>query len=239
MSCLSWIVGGVALFGGIAAATAAEPQRGALSVCAGELSTMCGSVEAGNGKKMRCLLQNQDQLSADCDAAVKIRMQSRGGRLGEVEMAQVQPAQVQPAPAPSSTPVPVANPKAVKSARINKKACKAELATLCSTTTGSRTKCLIANEAKLGPECAAAVAVSKQTREVAKAACVTDAAKLCGSARGAERMQCLEANKPKLTPACLARVEKKEARQAKGAAAPAAPAPAPAASAPAKTAPKQ
>jgi hypothetical protein len=246
MSCLSWIFGGVAAsgvyFAGLVAATAAEPQRGALSVCAGELSSMCGAVEAGNGKKMRCLLQNQDQLSADCDAAVKIRMQVRGGRLGEVEMAQAQPAQMQPAPPPSSTPAPVGSPKLGKSGRINKKACKAELATLCSTTAGSRTKCLIANEAKLGPECAAAVAVSKQTREVAKAACVTDAAKLCGTARGAERMQCLEANKPKLTPACLARVEKKEARQAvKGTAptAPAAPTPAPPAGAPAKAAPKQ
>ncbi len=230
LSFLSLVVGGVAafgvVFGATVAATAAEPQRGALSVCAAELSTLCGSIEAGSGKKMRCLLQHQPQLSADCDAAVKIRMQARSGRLGDVEPAQAQAAQLQPAPAAGGTPAPAANAKLGKSGRINKKACKAELATLCSTTAGSRTKCLIANEAKLGPECAAAVAVSKQTREVAKAACVLDAAKLCGAARGAERMQCLEANKPKLTPACLARVEKKEARQAaKGAVAPATAAP--------------
>ena len=195
---------------------AAEPQGGALSVCAGDLSTLCPSIEAGNGKKMRCLMEHQAQLSPNCDTAVKVRVQARGNRLGGVEMAQAQmmPAAGGAAPAAApATPPSTAPVKLGKSGRINKKACKVELATLCSTTTSSRTKCLIANQSKLGPECAATVAVGQQAREVAKAACVMDAAKLCGPARGAQRVQCLEANKAQLSPSCLARIEKREVKK--------------------------
>ena len=201
----------------ISSASAAEPQSAAFSMCTADLTALCPSVEAGNGKKMRCLLEHQAQLSASCDAAVKSRMATRANRLGGVELAQATPTT--PAPAASQPSAPV---KVGKSGRINKKACRAELASLCATTAGSRTKCLIANQSKLGPECAAAVAVTQQTREVAKAACVTDAAKLCGTARGPQRLQCLESNKAQLSPACLTRIEKKEAKQAIRAGAPAA-----------------
>lgn len=211
-----YVIATSAVFATLTPAWAVEPQGGALSVCAADLSTLCPSVEAGNGKKMRCLMEHQAQLSPNCDTAVKVRVQARGNRLGGVEMAQAQTAPAAGGAVPAATPAtpPSAAPvKLGKSGRINKKACKAELATLCSTTTSSRTKCLIANQSKLGPECAAAVAVGLQAREVAKAACVMDAAKLCGTARGAQRLQCLEANKAQLSPSCLARIEKREAKK--------------------------
>ena len=218
MAVSSVIAAGLGLVA-VTAAIAAQPQGGALSTCKGELTRLCAGVEAGNGKKMNCLLQHQGQLSADGDAAITVRVQTRSDRLGGVDVAQAAPAAGTAAPA--ATLPPAAAVKPVKSVRLNKKACRAELATLCATTTVSRTKCLMANQPKLGPECAAAVAVVAQTREVAKAACVVDAAKLCGAVRGAARTQCLEANKAQLSPACLARIERKEAKQAVKAASPA------------------
>ena len=205
------------------AAGAAEPQPGspqagvtpssAMSICSQDLAKLCPGIEAGGGKKLSCLMSNTPQLSADCDAAVKIRVHARGepGLQGGVP-AGVQLAQAATPPAAATAP-PAAIVKPGKAGRLNKKACKAELASLCATVTSSRTKCLMANQPKLGPECAAAVAAVAQTREVAKAACVMDAAKLCGSARGAARTQCLEANKAQLSPACLTRIERKEAKQ--------------------------
>lgn len=118
------------------------------------------------------------------------------------------------APPAAVAPAQAVPPKPGKAGRLDKKACRAELAALCAKTTGSRTKCLIANQSKLGPACAAAVAQTVQVREVAKAACVVDAKKLCGSAKGEARTLCLEANKPQLSPACLARIEKKELKAA-------------------------
>lgn len=201
------------------AANADTPRAAALSICAPDLTRLCAGIEAGNGKKMRCLLQNQAQLSPDCNQVMIERMQTRSNRLGGAEVAQIQPTP-QPsaggaataAPAPAIEPSTAA-PRLGKSRRFNKKACKVELATFCPAMAGGRTKCLIANQAKLGADCAAAIAVTQQTRQVAKAACVADAAKLCGTARGAARFQCLEINKTQLSPACLARIEKKEARQ--------------------------
>ena len=195
-----------------ALASAAEPQAGALASCAQDLAKWCHGVEAGGGKKMTCLMTNEAQLSPGCDAAVKVRVQ-HGSQ--PVQLAQAAPAPSAGAPPPTAAMPPPLLVKPAKSAgRLNKKACKAELATLCATATSSRTKCLMANQPKLGPECSAAVASVMQTREVAKAACVVDAAKLCGGARGAARTQCLEANKAQLSPACLVRIEKKEAKQA-------------------------
>lgn len=118
------------------------------------------------------------------------------------------------APSPTAAPVLTVPAKPGKSGRLDKKACRAEIASLCAKTAGSRTKCLIANQSKLGPACAAAVAATVQVREVAKAACVADAKKFCGSAKGDARTQCLEANKAQLSPECLARVEKKELKAA-------------------------
>ena len=193
-------------------AIAAPPEGGALASCAGDLQKLCGGIEAGGGKKMRCLMQNEAQLSPACDTAVKARIDARSKRLGGPDLAQAPSAQqpsVPGASAPAAT-MPVA-PKAGKVGRLGN-ACQSELTSLCGTETGGkRMKCLMTNEAKLGPACAAAVTERKQKRDVAKAACVTDAATFCATSKGPERMSCLQANKAKLTPTCLARVEKREA----------------------------
>ncbi len=136
---------------------------------------------------------------------------------GPQQMAQAPAAAPGTSAAPPAAAVAPAQPtplKPGKAGRLDKKACRAEIAALCAKTSGSRTKCLIANQSKLGPVCAAAVAQTVQVREVAKAACVADAKALCGTAKGEARTQCLEANKPQLSPACLARIEKKELKAA-------------------------
>lgn len=183
---------------------AAPPEGGAFAACAADLAKMCPGVEAGGGKKMRCLQQNQTQLSPACDAAVKARIEARVNRLGG------------PAAATAVPPAPAGGAEAAagKSGRLGK-ACQTELAAMCGAETGGkRMACLTTNEAKLGPACAAVVAQRKQVREVAKAACVTDAATFCATSKGPERLRCLETNKAKLSPACLGIVEKRAARQA-------------------------
>ncbi len=213
----------VAGFAAVSAAFAAQPEGGALSLCARDLAQLCAGVEAGNGKKVACLQAHQSQLSPDCDSTVKQRLEARERNAAGTQMAQAPAAPPQAGgvtPPSAAPPAAASGIKGAKVGRLNKKACRAELATLCSTVSSGRTKCLIANQGKLGPECAAAVAVVQQSREVAKAACVLDAAKLCGTARGAARAQCLSDNKAKLSPSCLARIEKRDAKQGIGAAAP-------------------
>ena len=203
-------------FAVVQSAFAAPPEGGALASCAADLQKLCGGIEAGGGKKMRCLLQNQAQLSPGCDTAVKARVEARNKRLGGPDLAQSQsPTQSPPQPAAPGAVAPsggpVIAPKAGKVGRLGN-ACQTELASLCGAETGGkRMKCLMTNEAKLGPACAAVITERKQKRDVAKAACVTDAATFCASSKGPERMQCLQANKAQLSPACLSRVEKREA----------------------------
>lgn len=217
-------LGAVSFMGAIAAASAAEPQRGALSACTTDLATFCPGIEAGGGKKMRCLMDNQAKLSPACATSVQARVQSRAARLGGTDVAQAQtpPLIVNPdKPAKVVPPFVPAGPAA--GGKANMRACRTDVATLCGSVEkggGARVKCLMDNQAKLSPDCAAAVATAQSNRQAAKTVCEADAAKLCGAARGPARRQCLETNKAQLSPACAAQVDRRAANEAKRAAVP-------------------
>jgi hypothetical protein len=119
-----------------------------------------------------------------------------------------------PATVQAQTVTTTTQSAAVNPVRLDRKACRAELASVCATRIGSRIKCLVDNQASLSPTCSTAVKATMDARQLAKSACVSDAQKLCGTVRGAARMQCLEGNKTQLSPACLARVEQREIRVA-------------------------
>ena len=210
------------------AAWAAEPERGARAACATDLATFCAGTEAGGGKKMRCLADNQNKLSPGCATSLQARMANRAARLGGTDLAQAQTApQAAPqaqSPAQPQTiapPVAPARPAAASPIRGNMRACRTDMATLCASVEkggGGKIKCLADNQAKLSPDCAAAVTNVQSQRQAAKGACEADAATLCAGAKGPARMQCLEANKAKLSPACGQRLEKRAANQANRAA---------------------
>ncbi len=216
---------------------AAEPQRGAITACAPDLAKFCPGIEAGGGKKMRCLIDNRASLSAECAGAVTARQALRPG--GAV-MAQAPGAVSPPPPAgqPSGQPPgtmapPVAAPPVVappaaslpkaSPLQANMRACRTDMATFCGAVEkggGRRVKCLLENQAKLGPDCASAIASAHAQKQASKSACEGDVAKLCAAARGPARRQCLDANRAQLTPACADVLAARAAKQDKRAAAP-------------------
>ena len=207
-----------ASFGAGQSVQAASPQEGAKAACSADLATFCQGIEAGGGKKMACLTANQAKLSAACAASVEARRSARAAHSGLSQVAQA-PAAPGAAP-PASATAPVAAPPAAEPVRGNMRACRTDMATLCSTVEaggGRKIKCLMENKSKLSPECAAAVSTGKALVKNAKAACQDDAQKFCLSERGPARMQCLTANKAQLSPACATVVERRAARQTQAA----------------------
>lgn len=89
-------------------------------------------------------------------------------------------------------------------------ACRDDVKTLCPGTKGpERRKCLVDNEAKLSPACAAARADVAAKAKALRQACAADARSLCASAKGkggGSVVRCLEANTDKLTPDCATAV---------------------------------
>lgn len=203
-----------ACVGSVHTTQAASPQAGAKAACAADLAAFCAGVEAGGGKKMSCLTANQSKLSPACAASLDARRAARGARLGETQVAQA------PSPPATAPPAAAPAPAAAQPVRGNMRACRTDMATLCGSIEaggGRKIKCLMDNQAKLSPECAAAVSTGKAQVKNAKAACRDDAAKFCASERGPARLQCLSASKAQLSPACAAIVERRAARQAQGA----------------------
>ncbi|MEQ1648807.1 MAG: cysteine rich repeat-containing protein [Hyphomicrobiaceae bacterium] len=205
------------------AAHAAPGQGGAMSACRADVQTFCGGIEAGGGKKMRCLIENQSKLSADCGAAVKQRVETRAQRLGGVDVAQAAgsvPAQAPGAAAtaaPGNAPNVVAPKAADKGGKGRMAACRTDVATFCATTekgAGGRMKCLADNKAKLSPDCAAAVDGMQSAKQAKKTVCATEAETLCGTAKGPARRQCLETNKAKLSADCATALDKRAAKRA-------------------------
>lgn len=197
---------------------AANPDGGAKAACSTDLATFCQGIEAGGGKKMRCLTDNQSKLSPACAASIETRRAARAGRLGEGQLAQAPAAA---AGAPGAALPPAAAPTPVPT-RGNMRACRTDAATMCSTVQaggGRKIKCLMDNQAKLSPDCAAAVSAVATKVRGGKAACADDATKFCADARGPQRQQCLATNQAQLEPACAAVVAKRQARLAGGGAA--------------------
>jgi hypothetical protein len=253
----------------------AQGTRGG-AACRTDAATFCAAVEAGGGRRTRCLAENMANLSPNCAAVVEARLAKRAN--SEQRFAQAAPAPGQP-PAPglaAGTPPPAAPPTTpiappvaatpaqpqplAKGGRGNRPmaACRLDIATHCADAQsggGGRVQCLRANQAKLTPECAAALTAVAQKRQVNKAerkgggvqgGCADDAQRLCAGTRGPARSQCLEQKRPELSPACSAALEKRALRAAARSSAPAAsgpptatPAPAPGAVPAPPSAPKQ
>jgi Cysteine rich repeat len=199
----------------------ANAQRGgAMAACRTDIATFCQNVEAGGGKKMKCLMENQSKLSADCATAVQARSDKRADR--KTDAAAPSPT------APSSTATGAAAP----SGKGRMSACRADLASLCSTVQrggGARMKCLTENASKVSPACSDAMAARAQRRVdgkgAIKGACREDSRRLCGSvAKGSGgRRACLQQNQAQLSPACAAVIvalPAKPGRAAPGATAP-------------------
>ena len=207
-----------AIFGAGQSVQAAGPQEGAKAACSADFATFCQGIEAGGGKKMACLTANEAKLSPACAASVEARRSARAARTGLSQVAQA-PA-VPGAEPPAATTAPVGAPPAAEPVRGNMRACRTDMATLCSTVEaggGRKIKCLMENTSKLSPECAAAVSTGKAQGKNAQAACQDDAQKFCASERGPARMQCLTANKAQLSSACATVVDRRAARQTQAA----------------------
>ena len=203
---------------------AASPDGGAKAACSTDLATFCQGIEAGGGKKMRCLMDNQSKLSPACATSIETRRATRAGRLGEGQLAQAPAAApVPPAPgaAPVTAPPPAAALPALVPVRGAMRACRTDMATLCATIAtggGRKLRCLMDNQAKLSPDCAAAVSAGATKVKAGRAACADDAVKFCADARGPQRQQCLASNQAQLAPACAAVIAKRQARLGGGAA---------------------
>ena len=108
-----------------------DKARSSMAACRADMKALCGDVERKGGGRMKCLVENKAKVSAECQA-VMAAMEARMGK-GAGKEARKQADQ----------------------------ACKADAETLCSTTEKGRggvMRCLRANEAKVSPGCAQALA---------------------------------------------------------------------------------
>jgi hypothetical protein len=189
------------------AASSAYAQRASgMASCRTDLATFCQGVEAGGGKRIKCLSENQAKLSPDCAAVVQSRADQRVDRKADAKTESL------PKPAsPSTMPQPAASPGAQGKARMA--ACRADMASLCGNIqpgSGGRGKCLKENAAKVSPACAEAMSARAQagaeTKGAIKSACRDDSRRLCKDAvkGGGGRLACLQQNQSQLTQACAA-----------------------------------
>jgi len=166
------------------------PGRQALAACRADMQTLCGAIEAGGGRRIACLGQNQDKLSPDCKAAVLAIL---------VKSGHAQP------PAESTAQAPAAG-RAGGFGQV----CKADIASVCAGIEkgeGRIAKCLKENSAKLSPSCqgffAARQADKKAARQDVKAQCAGDAATVCGAGvKGQPLVACLRQAVGKVSPGC-------------------------------------
>ena len=150
---------------------------GALAACRADMQALCGGVERGAGKKVQCLVDNKAKASAECQAAMASVADKRQGQAAG-QAGKTRPGKVLAA-------------------------CQTDLATHCSASLDKPAKCLRQNQAKLSPECGAALKTVADTRGKLMAACQTDVTSLCGGqTKGREVVQCLKTNLAKLSPGC-------------------------------------
>lgn len=210
----------------LAYAQAPEDRReggraGAMFACKSDLASYCPGVEAGGGRKMRCLQEHSAKLAPDCRTIVESRLAGKGpggpdGRRSEtappaggVAVPAAPPAAVGGPPPPATAPPgPVGAGKGAKSAGRGgaMAACRTDVATHCQSAGKgeARRACLKQNHARLSPECQAAIGQMQVARKVMTDACRADAASLCaGIEKGGGRLvQCLARHKAQLSPGC-------------------------------------
>ena len=129
-------------------ATSAEAQRaGGMAACRTDLATFCQTVEAGGGKKVRCLIENQAKLSPDCAATIQTRADARADKRADRKADA----------AASAQPGATAAGAAVDQPKKRMAACRADMKALCGDVQkggGAKIACLRDNTAKLSPDCA-------------------------------------------------------------------------------------
>lgn len=204
------VLAAVGIFSALSTAASAQPAVRGMAACRVDLATFCQNIEAGRGKRVACLTQNQDKLAPDCRSAVQQRAaQAPAG----TPAASVAPS-VGPPPASAAPETPAVPPPALKSAApapANKSArlaaCRADLQTLCvdaQTGGGGRMRCLQDNQAKLSPACADTLAELKARQQDERRACAIDANQLCPGLKGEPRRACFVDNQAQLSPDCAA-----------------------------------
>jgi hypothetical protein len=110
-----------------------------MEACRADMKTLCGTVERGKGKKMACLAENRAKATPECQAAltsVEAQQDAKGDRKDRK----------------------AAKGEGKKGGRLA--ACRADSKSLCADVPkggGGKLACLRTNEAKLTPDCAAAV----------------------------------------------------------------------------------
>jgi hypothetical protein len=197
-----------------------------MGACRTDLATFCPGTEAGGGKRVQCLAANKDKLSPACSIAIEARLTKAGAKQTAKADAAAAPSATAPGTPPvaqaQSTAPTAANPGVTlppAAAAPNLKAaipagprgpgamavCREDLKALCGTLaagSGGKMRCLRDNQAKLSPECGAAVSAKKEVGQQTRAACKEDAQRLCGAVKGPERRACLVKNDAQLSPAC-------------------------------------
>jgi hypothetical protein len=196
--------------------------RGGMAACRTDLATFCPNLEAGGGRRMKCLADNASKLSPDCAGVVNERAAARAAKRDGVRAADAPPAATPP---PGAPPAAAAEPPAAKGPVFGAvpagppakrqrpmRACRADLATLCANAVaggGKRIACLRENQPKLSPACATAIADLRAVKQAEKGACRADAKRLCDGERGQARRQCLAQNAAQLSPECGAVIAKR------------------------------
>ncbi len=211
----------------------AQGARGAMAACRTDAATFCQSVEAGGGRRIACLKENRAKLSPDCAAAVDarsaVRDERRAAGLGVGAANQSNAAVGAPAGSPPVPSAPVlsgpqaqapATPAALaekQTGRARIAACRADVATHCQTADkgGGRMKCLMQNEAKLSPDCKAAIGEIASRGQALRQACRADAQSLCANVErsGGKIVKCLKDNQAKLSPTCGQAIDAMPARR--------------------------
>ena len=163
-------VGALAAF-----STIADAQRvpGGMAGCRRDIATFCAGIEAGGGRKVQCLVQNEARLSPDCATVVHSRQGRRGAITvdGSSGLAQapspLPPPLTAPAVPPAGQMITGQAPPAGKGGKGRLAACQVDIATHCTGVAagrGARIACLRQNQATLVAECAAALEQRRQQR---------------------------------------------------------------------------
>jgi hypothetical protein len=196
-----------------------------------KLSPDCASVVSARTNA------KSDQQAAKRNGAVLAQTTPSDGQKPAPQSAPAPGNQSAPAPTNQSAPAPtnqgtsspttavpraqVTAPPAVRPAAPGSKgtnrplaACAADIKAICSTVApggGARIKCLRDNQAKLSPDCSAALASMQQANVDERGACRADAQRLCATSKGPERRACLTQNQAQLSPECAAALTKRPA----------------------------
>ncbi len=208
--------------GALASAAVAQPAARGMAACRTDVATFCPGIEAGRGKRAACLMANKDKMTAECSAAIQQRKEqapagAQSPAPGAPGSNAAPPADQAPGAAIAAPPAggkgAAAAPGKGRGRRLS--ACRTDVQQLCASAPaggGSKIRCLQDNQAKLSPVCAQTLGELRSAKQVARAACATDAKALCPGLKGDQRRACFTENQSKLSLECSAAVGKRASR---------------------------